>query len=156
MTVTESGRTNVRSTARLLAGMLRAAVILAAVLVTALAGWTAYDLYRTRQNHRAHDRLALGMSSSQVREIMGRGPDCIVSVGRSTAWFFSDAWGIGQCPSSVPAPSSLPRGYDSLQVLVAPDGRVGAFALDGESGLTSAKGPARGQSLAELPPDHIE
>jgi hypothetical protein len=142
----------VGSRRRVVARILRTGVIVAAVLVVALTGWTAYDLYRTHENHRAYDRLALGMSSSQVREVLGRRPDCVVSVGRSTAWFFSDAWGIGSCQSSVPGPSSLPRAYDSLQVLVAADGRVAAFALDGESGLTSAKGPAKGKASQSCHP----
>jgi hypothetical protein len=127
-----------------------------ALLVMALAGWTAYDLYWTRRNHQAYDRLMLGMTAAQVREVAGREPDCVVGVGRSSAWFFGDAWGIAQCPSGVKEPSALPRAYDSLQVLVAADGRVIAYALDGESGLTSAKGPARGQSLSELPREHLE
>lgn len=141
---------------RRLRPILMTAAAIAAAATLALGTWTVYDLKRSRDNHQAHQRLALGMSTAQVRALLGREPDCIVMVGRSAAWFYGDAFGVGPCPSSVAAPSSLPRAYDSLQVLVAPDGRVTAFALDGESGLTSTKGGARGQSLAELPASHIQ
>jgi hypothetical protein len=114
-------------------------------------GWAVYDLYLGHLNHRAHTKLKLGMSVSEVREVVGREPDCIVRVLRSRAWLFGGAYGIDPCPQSVDAPSDLPRAYNSIQVLIGPSGRVTAFTLDGESCVLSAKGAAKGQSMAELP-----
>jgi hypothetical protein len=132
---------------------------LALLLVTpasALLGWTAYDLYRSHANHRAHSVLKLGMSAGQVHGILGRKPDCVVRLARSQVFFFADAFGVDPCPASVAAPSELPRAYDSLQVLMGPDGRVAAFTLDGESCVLSAKCRVRGQGLAEMSAECVD
>jgi hypothetical protein len=129
---------------------LIALAILLATPAAALLGWSAYDVYLGDANHRAHSELKLGMSADQVDRIIGRGPDCVVFLARSQALFFGDAFGVGPCPLHVATPSELPRAYNSLQVLIGPDGRVAAFTLDGESCVLSAKCKVRGQGLAEM------
>lgn len=131
-------------------------VVPAGVVTLGVLAWVPYDLYLSHQNNRAHARLKLGMTAGEVLQIIGREPDCTVRLSKSQALYFATGFGMGACPSRVDIPAELPRDYDSLQVLTGPGGRVTAFALDGESCISSARGIAKGQSLAQLPAAYVE
>jgi hypothetical protein len=122
--------------------------------LTALGAGCAAVFYLTDRdgwNKRAYDRIRPGMSRSELRETLGDRPDCVISVGSSEAWFYRGALGEVPCLAHVARAEELPTLYGTLQVLVGPDGRVTAVAMDGERMLKTAKGEHFASTLASLP-----
>jgi hypothetical protein len=122
--------------------------------VTALAAGCATLFYLTDRdgwNKRAYDRIRPGMSRAELAEALGDRPDCVVSVGPSEAWFYRGALGEVRCLDHVARAEELPTLYGTLQILVGPDGRVTAVAMDGERPLKTAKGAHFASTLESLP-----
>ena len=136
--------------------MARAArlILKSFLAVLALAAACATVFYLTDRdgwNKRAYDRVRPGMSRAELASALSDRPDCVITVGRSEALFYRGALGEVPCVPHVARAEELPTLYGTLQILVGPDGRVTAVAMDGERLLKTAKGEHFASTLEALP-----
>jgi hypothetical protein len=111
---------------------------IAFVVATSIAAFWLTD--RDGWNKRHFDRIVPGMTRAELLAGLREEPDCIVRVRRSEAWFYRGAMGSVPCQTAADNPAALPTAYGTLQILVGPDGRVRAVAIDGERYLRIANG----------------
>ena len=127
------------------------AVLLASLGAVGACAAAFYLADRDGWNKRAFDRVRPGMSRAEAERALGEHPDCVVRVGRSEAWFYRGALGTVSCRSRVERLADLPTVYGTLQLLVGPDARVRAIAMDGERSLDTVSGPQFASVLKLLP-----
>jgi hypothetical protein len=107
-------------------------------------------------NKRKYDRIQTGITREELLSVLGEQPDCVVAIGRSEAWFYRGALGAVPCPSHVDQPAELPTLYGTLQILLGPDGRVRAVAMDGERSTKIPNGTLFASTLQLLPMSEVQ
>jgi hypothetical protein len=128
-----------------------------ATFTVAAAGVGVFYLTnRDGWNKRAYDRIHPGMTRAEAIRALGEEPDCVVSVGRSEAWFYRGSLGDVTCRTHVAQVSELPTLYGTLQLLIGQDGKVRAVAMDGERSLRTSEGDQFASTLRLLSNSEVE
>ena len=113
--------------------------------------WAAWPLVRhfvDRRRVAALTKTRLGMTTTEVARVMGREPDCVVSVGRSSVAYFAghagDLLGHPPCgslgPHEVATWDDLPVVYAAAEIAFDASGRAVALGFCGEGEAKSLRG----------------
>jgi hypothetical protein len=121
-------------------------------LVTlAVVVWTAWPVVGHlvgRRRVAALTNVRLGMTTTEVARAMGREPDCVVRVGRTSVAYYAGhaADLLGRPPCDSPGPreiaiwDDLPVVYAAAEIAFDASGRAVALGLCGEGGAKSIRG----------------